>query len=276
MVLNTEWIRYGEGQRYLGYAAKPAGATGPLPAIVVFQEIWGVDEHIQDLANRFAAAGYFAFAPDLYAIDGERPEVVTPDRIADVKRFLETLPPKAWGSAEEREAELAKLPEERQTLVRETYVRLFSGLNMDLYVPQILATSNFLRNEAVSSQHQSIGSVGFCMGGALSARLACHDPQLKAAVIFYGNAPHSDLLAGIEAPVLGFYGGLDVRITDAVPEFASQMAAVGKSFEYHVYPEAQHAFFNDTRRSYHADAARDAFARTLSFFNQQLSPTFAG
>lgn len=276
MNLSTEWVRYGEGQRYLGYAAKPAGATGILPAVIVFQEIWGVDDHIQDLTDRFAAAGYFAFAPDLYATAGARPEVVTAERIADVKRFLDTLPPKAWGSAEEREAELAKLPAPRQSLVRETYVRLFGGLNMDLYVEQILATSHFLRTEESSSHQRSIGSIGFCMGGALSARLACHDKDLKAAVMFYGNAPQANLLADIEAPVLGFYGGLDHRITDAVPDFATQMATLGKSFEYHVYPDAQHAFFNDTRRSYHIDAARDAFARTLRFFNQQLSPTFEG
>lgn len=271
MHLTTQWVSYGEGQQYIGYAAKPERAGKSLPAIVVFQEIWGVDEHIQDIVNRLAGAGYLAFAPDLYAQNGHRPASKTPERIAAVKRFLETLPPRAWGNAEERENELAKLPQDEQAAVRETHADLFGGLNLDLYVDQMLATSEFLRHEYAPSQGQPIGSVGFCMGGALSARLACHDAALQAAVIFYGNAPRQDLLVNIQAPVLGFYGGLDRRITDAVPEFAEQMGKLGKLYEYHVYADAEHAFFNDSRRSYNVDAARDAFARTLNFFDERLS-----
>lgn len=268
--LQAEWVPYGEGDRYIGFAAKPARAGSKLPAVVVFQEIWGVDEHIQDIVRRFAAAGYLAFAPDLYAQSGKRKGALSFERIEAVKQFLETLPPQAWGNAEQREAELAKLPGDEQFAVRETHAELFGGLNLDRYVDQMVATTDFLRNHYSVSQGQPVGSVGYCMGGALSARLACHDSALKAAVIFYGAAPTKELLANIQAPVLGFYGGRDHRITDAVPQFSDQMKEAGKSFEYHVYADAEHAFFNDGRRSYHADAARDAFARTLTFFNQQL------
>lgn len=105
----------------------------------------------------------------------------------------------------------------------------------------------------------------------MSVQFACLDPKLSAAVIYYGNAPQPERIGGIACPVTGFYGGKDARITDAVPAFAEAMKAAGKTFVSHVYPEAPHAFFNDTRPSYRADAARDAFSRTLAFLNEQLS-----
>jgi carboxymethylenebutenolidase len=110
------------------------------------------------------------------------------------------------------------------------------------------------------------------MGGGLSARLACGDPELAAAVIFYGASPEADHLAALVCPVLGFYGGEDPRITGAVPALAAAMEAAGKDFEWHVYLGAAHAFFNDTRRAYDVDAARDAWARALGFFARTLSP----
>jgi len=117
-----------------------------------------------------------------------------------------------------------------------------------------------------------VGSVGWCMGGGLSGRLACRDAQLEAAVIFYGMAPPAEELAAITCPVLGFYGADDPRITADVPTFAEAMSVAGKSFEHHLYEGAPHAFFNDTRPSYHVDAARDAWARCLTFFAANLAP----
>jgi carboxymethylenebutenolidase len=116
------------------------------------------------------------------------------------------------------------------------------------------------------------GCVGFCMGGNLSARLAARYESLGAAVVFYGSPPPAEEIPAIRCPVLGFYGGDDTRITSAVPAFAEAMAAAGVSFEHHVYSGAPHAFFNDTRRSYHPEAARDASARCLLFFARHLSP----
>ena len=70
MPVKAEWISYGNRS---GYLAVPERAALPLPAVVVIQEIWGVDEHIQDVTRRIAAAGYAALAPDLWAEHGERP-----------------------------------------------------------------------------------------------------------------------------------------------------------------------------------------------------------
>jgi len=65
---------------------------------------------------------------------------------------------------------------------------------------------------------------------------------------------------------------VDERITNAVPAFVAAMRAAGKELEHHVYPAAPHAFFNNTRRSYRPTAARDAWARCLSFFARHLAP----
>ncbi|MBX6353975.1 MAG: dienelactone hydrolase family protein [Thermoflavifilum sp.] len=271
MALHTEWVTYGDGQ-YIGYAARPARATGPLPAVIVIQEIWGVDEHIQDVTRRFAQAGYVAFAPDLYAKRGQRPEELSAERIERVKSFLDTLPPAAWHDASQREQALGALPPVERDQIQTTFTRLFGGLNMELYIDQVVATVRFLKNEYAPSRGRKVGSVGFCMGGALSGMLAGRAaPDLDAAVIFYGNAPQDADVARVGCPVQGFYGGLDPRITNQVPDLAERMKAHGKTFSYQVYEGAEHAFFNDTRRSYHPEASRDAFARTLAFFNEHLS-----
>jgi len=74
----------------------------------------------------------------------------------------------------------------------------------------------------------------------------------------------------LSCPLLGFYGGDDHRITDAVPTMAKTIEEIGGSFEHHIYPGAPHAFFNDTRPSFRVDAARDAWARLLGFFAEHL------
>ncbi|KPV42968.1 dienelactone hydrolase family protein [Alicyclobacillus ferrooxydans] len=271
MPLNTGWIRYGKDDQYIGYAARPDHVDGTLPAVIVFQEIWGVDEHIQDVTRRFGQAGYVAFAPDLYARNGERTAGFQADRIEAVKRFLEGLTPTAWHDAAERDKALAALPGNQGQLVGETFSKLFGGLDMDNYTEQIVETARFLREDFEASKGQKAASVGFCMGGALSAHLAGHDANLAGAVIFYGRAPKQEVLERIACPVRGFFGELDVQLTQTVPAFAEAMKAADKDFEYIVYDGAHHAFFNDTRRSYNVDASRDAFTRTLAFFNQRLS-----
>lgn len=270
MPLQTEWVRYGQDNQYIGYVAKQERADKALPAVIVFQEIWGVDEHIQEVTRRFGEAGYVAFAPDLYAMNGQRVAGMEPERIEAVKKFLENLPPTAWHDAGERDKALAALPGNQGQLVGETFSRLFGGLDMDNYTDQLLATTKFLREEFEGTQGQPMASVGFCMGGALSAHLAGHDNKLAGAVIFYGRAPKQDVLERIQCPVRGFYGELDAQLTSTVPAFADAMKAAGKDFEYVVYEGAHHAFFNDSRRSYNVDASRDAFAKALEYFNTWL------
>ncbi len=270
MGIYSDWIRYGQNERYTGYLAKPERISEPHSVIIVIQEIWGVDSHIQELTRRFASAGYVAIAPDLYADFGKRPEPLDASRIEKIKSFLDSLPPNAWFEASEREKALNQLPETERIHVGETYSTLFGGLKPAEYLEKLVETADILRDSYPATKGMDVASVGFCMGGALSAQLATRDKKLKGAIVFYGQAPAEEQLQAIECPVLGFYGGKDHRITGGVNDFAEAMKKHGKSFDYQIYEGANHAFFNDSRSSYHVYAARDALVRALSFFNATL------
>jgi carboxymethylenebutenolidase len=136
-------------------------------------------------------------------------------------------------------------------------------------VADLKATLAFL-NEHPKVNKGQLGSVGFCWGGMRSFTLATESEILRAAVVFYGSAPPLEKLAQTHCPVLGIYGETDERITSRVPEVAEAMKKAGKSFEYKIYPGAGHAFFNDTGGRYDAEAAKDAWARTLAFLRANL------
>jgi carboxymethylenebutenolidase len=272
MAIKTEWVRYGECS---GYLAWPETARTPLPAVLVIQEVWGVDLHIQDVARRFAGAGYAALAPDLYAKGGTRSSALSQERIQETVSFTNRIPPSAWADPKLRESELLKLPEPQQANTRETIATLFAGMSsggarLDQYVDPLRQSVRYLRHECSLSLGRKVASVGFCMGGGLSALLACHDEELSGAVMFYGSSPSADLIPGIACPMLGFYGSLDARVNATLPGFLEAMKNAGKQFAHHTYEGAFHSFFNDGRQSYNVDAARDAFVRTLDFFEQRL------
>ena len=121
-----------------------------------------------------------------------------------------------------------------------------------------------------SVKKDKLASIGFCWGGARSFLLATEPNKLKAAVVFYGTAPTAEQLARVHAPVLGIYGETDTRITSKVPETDAEMKKLKKSYEYKIYAGAGHAFFNDTGDRYQAEAAKDAWLRTLAFLKKNL------
>lgn len=268
MRLFSEWVTIArDGEEMVGFAARPQGISGVLPGLLVIQEVWGPDAHIQDMANRFAEAGYQVVAPDLYSRGG-RPAALAPERIETVKTLMEKMLPSAWQNDQERTAFLQREAGADAAKVGETMGRLFSGTrNTEAMVQDLVAWAEYLTTE---KKVTGVASVGYCMGGSLSFLLATQWSELQGAVLYYGSAPDSERMDGIACPVLGFYGGTDHRITDAVPEVKSEMERRGKAFEPHIYPAAGHAFFNDTRASYNVDAARDAWARTLAFFADRL------
>jgi carboxymethylenebutenolidase len=267
--IKEEWIQFGANNQFSGFTAKLDGVEA-LPAVIVIQEIWGVDGHIQDVVRRLAGAGYVAFAPDLFALDGSHPDPLSPDRIELAKAFLNSIPATSWRNPIEREEALILLPLGQRSMISETLKSLLGGLNPADFHGHLIAASDFLRNKYTFTKGQGVASVGFCMGGALSAVLASADPELKGAVIFYGNAPTSEQIANIQCPILGFYGELDTRLIEGLPVFEAAMKEAGKSLEYTVYSNAQHAFFNDTRPAYQNAASRSAFARLLGFLQETI------
>ncbi|PWK15687.1 dienelactone hydrolase family protein [Tumebacillus permanentifrigoris] len=270
MTVHTEWVRFEhDGQEVSLYTARMENAQTPLPVVLVIQEIWGTDEHIQHVTRRFAEAGYLSVAPDLFHENGKRKSGLEAERIEAAKKFLDSIPHSAWFNNEEREVELAKLPEPTRTELSETLTALFGSIsNGPVFVGILKATVEFLKSYE-HSRGQHVASIGFCMGGALSAVLAGSHPDLAGAVVFYGRLS-ADYVANISCPVIGFFGEQDPGINGMIPDFAQAMQAAGKEFEYQMYKGASHAFFNDTRVSYNVDAARDAFAQSLEFFRMVL------
>lgn len=273
MGLQGEWVQYGDHQQYSGYLVLPEGPA-PLakPAVLVIQEIWGVDPHIRDLTSRFAQAGFIAFAPDLFHQAGGKAPQLQEQRIEDAKRFLDTLPPAAWRDPQARDAAFGALPEAQGQAIGETLELIFAaGTKAAAYVAVLEASAGFLREYESGSRRRPVAAVGYCLGGMLSAQLATRDAELRGAVVFYGNLPQAEQVAQLNCPVLGFFGELDTRITDQVPAFAEAMKQQGKAFDYRIYEGAPHAFANDTRASYRAEPAQDSFAKTLTFMREHLT-----
>jgi carboxymethylenebutenolidase len=270
MKLSAEWIEYGSGgEAVSAYVTRPAGAREELPGVIVIQEVWGVDAHIRDVADRIGASGYVALAPDLYSRGG-RPAELAPERIDRAKTFLETLPPAGWMDPARRAEALGELPPAEAEEIGASLGALLSPERpMDRYVADLRAGLAVLAGDPGCDGR--VGSIGFCLGGGLSARLACAEPELGAAIVFYGAAPAPELVGGITCPVLGFYGAEDHRVNAGLPGFTAAMREAGKEFESVIYAGAPHAFFNDTRGSYRPGAARDAWARTLGFLGR-LAP----
>jgi len=273
MPIRSEWVAFGE---HNGYLAWPERAVLPLPALLVIQEVWGVNAHIEDVANRLAAAGYAALAPDLYARQGERPAAWSHDRVAEAQAFVNTRPSVNWIDPNVRQVEISKLPDPQRRRVAETMDALFAqpatgAVQGEQYSKMLLAATSFLGQACPMTLGQKVASIGFGMGGGLSALLACQAPSLAGAAIFYGISPPADLVKRIRCPLRGFYGTLDQRISAGVAAFAEVCKTTGTPFEYQIYQGVMHGFFDDTRAAYDVRAARDSFARLLEFLRQILA-----
>ncbi|HKE59107.1 MAG TPA: dienelactone hydrolase family protein [Pyrinomonadaceae bacterium] len=209
-----------------GYLAIPEQGSGP--GVVVIQEWWGLVDHIKDICDRFAAAGFVALAPDMY------------------------------------HGKVAKSPDEAG--------KMMMALRIDEVEKDLRGTVQYLLNHDATTRKQ-VGTVGFCMGGALSLYAASKNPGVGACVVFYGIHPNvKPDLPNLQGPVLGIFAERDRSVPPAtVHELERQLKTLGKTVEMHIYPGTDHAFFNDQRPEvYNSAAANDAWRRTLEFFRQHL------
>lgn len=230
------------------YLAEPSGT--PRGGLVVIHEIWGLVDHIKDVADRFAAEGYLVAAPDILSSAG-----VTP-------------------SVGQELAELMSNPDEAvrttaQPLMREKLTAANEPEYAGWAVRQLRATVSYLGSQP--GVEGRLGVTGFCFGGSYSFALATAEPRLRAAAPFYGSPPDLAAVASIACPVHAFYGELDQRLMDSLPQVSEAMKQAGVDFEATVYPDARHAFFNDTNSmTYNPTVATDAWGRVLDFFASNL------
>ena len=154
-------------------------------------------------------------------------------------------------------------PEEAHELAR--------GLPEDRAQRDLLAAFDYLAARK-DVRADRIGSIGWCMGGGYSLAFALAEPRLAAAAIYYGRLVTDEAaLANLRAPVLGLFGDEDRGIpAAAVRAFQAALERLAKPAAVHLYPGAGHAFANNTRPSYRAEAAADAWAKTLAFFDENL------
>jgi carboxymethylenebutenolidase len=211
---------------------------GPFPTVLIVHEIFGLHEHIQDLCRRLAKAGYYAIAPDLYAREGN------PVAMTDIKEVIAKV--------------VSKVPD----------AEVLSDLD---------AAAAYARASGKADPAR-LAVTGFCWGGRIVWLYAAHNPQLKAAVSWYGvdriSTPLTpknpiDVIPELKCPVLALYGGADAAIPEATAQKRQAACdADHKSCAFKIYPGAPHGFNADYRPSYRADAAKDGWARMLAWFKQ--------
>jgi len=143
------------------------------------------------------------------------------------------------------------------------------NISLDQFVQDFISGWRYLQDQSFA-QADRVGMVGFCFGGGVTWLVATKFPELKAAVPFYGPLPPIEDIPGINAPVLAIYAGNDQRINQGIPAIEEAMAQANKVYEKIIYPDTDHAFHNDTGSRYAPEAARDAWERTLMWFEKYL------
>jgi carboxymethylenebutenolidase len=140
-----------------------------------------------------------------------------------------------------------------------------SNMSSEQYVQDFRSGWRYLQGQAYA-QSERLGMTGFCFGGGVTWLMATQMPELKAAVPYYGPHPSLEDVPNIQAAVLAIYGELDQRINQGIPDIEAAMQEHNKIFEKEIYPNADHAFNNDTSSRYNPEASQAAWQRTLDWF----------
>ena len=235
------------GTSVSAYLSRPT-TSGPHPGVIVIMEAFGLNDHIKDVADRFAREGYIALAPDMYTREGT-PDISNPDTmLQNVMRIMFSVPDsQAMGDLD--------------------------------------AGAQYIKSQADSNG--KVGAIGFCSGGRYTLMFGCTSKNLDAAVDSAGGfitqdepneheatrpVPPIDMIADLNCPLLGLFGEEDPNPS---PEHAERLQAEldkhGKTYEMRMYPDAGHAFFADYRDSYRPVPAQDMWHRVLTFYDKHLS-----
>ena len=223
------------GQSMEGYLTRPNDEERH-PAVIVIQEIWGVNSYIQYATDRLPAQGYVGLAPAMFHRSANMP----------------------IGLHEEMEAAIGHA----------------MACNDENIVADVKAAVAWLQQQPFVDPDR-IGIVGFCFGGRVSFLAACTVPELKAASVFYGgrimvpmggSGPTPlEQAQHINCPVLGLFGEEDENPSPAdVQQIEAALRKLGKTYEFHMYPGCDHGFHCNARGTYRPEAARDAWGKTIA------------
>ena len=231
-------LEVADGTRMTAYAVRPRG-PGPHAGMIVLQEAFGVNDHIEDVCRRFADEGWLAVAPHLFHRTGD-PKLGYTD--------------------------MGEIMPHMQAVTKDNVLA-----DVDVALAEVA------RQGIPASR---TGITGFCMGGTVTL-LVDTERDLGAAVTFYGGGlkegrfgfpPLIEAATHLRAPWLGLFGDLDKGIpVDQVEELRVAAAKSGQPTEIVRYPNADHGFHCDQRASYEPESARDAWRRTLEWFDRYLT-----
>lgn len=205
------------------------------PVVIVIQEIYGLSDWIRGVADQLAADGFIAIAPDL----------------------LSGMGPGGGGTA--------------AYATRDDVVAGVRQLTPEESMRRLDAVFAYART--IPSASGRVGTVGYCWGGGASFNYAVHQPELDAAVVYYGTSPADvAVYRQINAPVLGLYGEDDQRVNATIPTARDAMGPLGKSYEVEIYPGAGHGFLRAQadREGANMRATQAAWPRTIAFFREHL------
>ena len=243
MAVQSERLEIAVGDAQMGaYLARPEG-DGPFPGVLVWMEIFGVNGHIRSVADRVAAEGYVALAPDF---------------------FHRSMPGIELGYDDDGMAK---------------GMQGLGALDADEMIADAHAALATLRGR--SDTTHKVGAMGFCIGGHMTYLTAC-ETDVAAAASFYGGGIAAGQGPGgkdstvsrtskIDGRLLCLFGGQDGMIPqDQVAAVSDALDKAGTKHEVVVYDEADHGFFCDQRATFHESSASDAWTRVKALFSQEL------
>ncbi|HVG21964.1 MAG TPA: dienelactone hydrolase family protein [Blastocatellia bacterium] len=218
---HQEWVKVKNGNRAVNSFIVYPEVKGKATAVVVIHEIFGMSDWVRSVADQLAEAGYIAIAPDL----------------------LSGMGPKGGGSSEFTD--------------RSAVGQAIRDLPPDQITGDLNAVADYVAK--LPAANGKVAVAGFCWGGSQTFRFATNRPGLKAAFVFYGTGPdNKEAIAKIKAPVYGFYGGNDARVTASVPKSAELMKEAGKTYEPVTYEGAGHGFMRSGEDPTASDANKEA------------------
>jgi len=210
------------------------------PVVLVIHEIFGLSDWIRSVADQLAADGFIAVAPDM--LSGRGPN----------------------GGGTEAAGS------------RDDVVKLVRGLKPEDVVKGLNAVRDY--GAKLPASNGKTATIGFCWGGGMSYLYATAQPQLNAAVVYYGTSPGDPAaFERIHAPVLGLYGGDDARVNATIAPATEQMKKLNKTYEPHVFEGAGHGFLRqqDGRDGANLKATKQAWPTTIQFLRKNTEGSAA-